>query len=143
MCCALPQYPVTGFMSDHPFGIMSERGSSSPHLRREDPFHLRTTLPSREPSREDIELAQQLLGHSHVARNSQQKKNKGSAKDSPSPTYELQGRRSKSPSSERVDQFTPRSLSVERSQREPSQPYSTVTSPPPESIPSGQVCRYV
>jgi GATA-binding protein len=140
MCCALRQYPVTDFMSDHPFSIMSERGSS-PHLRREDAFPLRTTLPNREPSKENIELAQHLLGHSKVAIDSQQKQNEESAKDSPSPTYELQSRGSKSPSTERMQRFTPRSLSVERSQRETSQAYSSVTSPPPESIPSGQVCR--
>jgi hypothetical protein len=40
-----------------------------------------------------------------------------------------------------MHQFTPRSLSVERSQREPSQSCSSVTSPPPDSTPSGQVCR--
>jgi hypothetical protein len=141
MCCALRQYPVTDFMSDHPFSIMSDRGSSSPHLRREDAFPLRATLPNSEPSKDDIELAQHLLGHSQATRNSQQKQNEESARDSPSPTYELQSRESKSPSAERLHQFTPRSLSVERSQREPSQSYSSVTSPPPESISSGQVCR--
>jgi GATA-binding protein len=141
MCCALRQYPVTDFMSDHPFSVMSNRRSSSPHQRREDLFPLRTTLPSREPSKEDIELAQRLLGHSQAARNKQQNQNEQTTKDSPSPTYELQSAGSKSPSSERMHQFTPRSLSVERSQREPSQSYSSVTSPPPDSTPSGQVCR--
>jgi GATA-binding protein len=140
MCCALRQYPVTDFMSDHPFSVMSDRGSSSPHQRREDAFPLRTTLPNREPSKEDIELAQRLLGHSQAARNKQQNQNGQTAKDSPSPTYELQSAGSKSPSSERMHQFTPRSLSVERSQREPSQSYS-VTSPPSDSTPSGQVCK--
>jgi GATA-binding protein, other eukaryote len=138
MCCALHQYPVTDFMSDHPFNTMCDRRSSSPHHRREDTFPLRTTLPSREPSREDIELARRLLGHSQAARNSEQ-----TAKDSPSPTYELQSPGSKSPASERMHQFTPRSLSVERSQRESSQAYSSATSPPPHSVPSGQVCRQV
>jgi len=137
MCCALRQYPVTGFMSDHPFSAMSDRGSSSPHPRRDDTFPLRTALPSREPSKEDIELAQRILSQSQAARN-----NKQTAKDSPSPTYELQSPGSKSPSSERIHQFTPRSLSVEQNHREPSQTYSA-TSPPPQSVPSGQVCRYV
>ena len=137
MCCALRQYPVTGFMSDHPFSAMSDRGSSSPHSRREETFPLRTVLPNREPSKEDIELAQRILAQSQAARNNQQ-----NAKDSPSPTYELQSAGSKSPSSERMH-FTPRSLSVERNHREASQTYSSATSPPPQSVPSGQVCRYV
>jgi GATA-binding protein len=140
MCCALHQHPVTDFMSDHPFSVMNDRRSSSPHQRREDVFHLRTTLPSKESSKEDTELAQRLLGHSQAAGNKQQNQNEQTAKDSPSPTYELQSARSKSPS-ERMHQFTPRSLSVERSQREPSQSCSSVTSPPPDSTPSGQVCR--
>lgn len=136
MCCALRQYPVTGFMSDHPFSAMCDRGSS-PHQRREENFPLRTALPSRESSKEDIELAQRLIGHSQVARTNEQ-----TAKDdSPSPTYELQSPGSKSPSSDRMHQFTPRSLSVERSQRESSQTYSSATPPPPHSVPSGQVCR--
>ena len=138
MCCALRQYPVTGFMSDHPFSTMCDRGSSSPHSRRDDTFPLRTALPSREPSKEDIELAQRILSQAQAARN-----NDRTVKDSPSPTYELQSPGSKSPSSERMHQFTPRSLSVERNHREPSQTYSSATSPPPQSIPSGQVCRYV
>ncbi|PMD62857.1 uncharacterized protein K444DRAFT_642020 [Hyaloscypha bicolor E] len=115
---------------------MCDRGSSSPHQRREDTFPLRTTLPSREPSKEDIELAQRLIGHSQAARNNEQ-----TAKDSPSPTHELQSPGSKSPSSDRMHQFTPRSLSVERSQRETSQTYSSATSPPPpHTVPSGQIC---
>jgi GATA-binding protein len=136
MCCALRQYLVTDFKSDHPFSAMCDRRSSSPHHRREDTFPLRTTLPSREPSKEDIELAQHLLGHSQAARNSGQ-----TAKDSPSPTYELQSPGSKSPASERMHQFTPRSLSMERGQRESSQAYLSATTPPPNAIPSGQVCR--
>lgn len=136
MCCALRQYPVTDFMSDHPFSTMCDRGSSSPHHRSEDTFSMRTALPNREPSREDIELAQRILAHSQSARNHEQ-----TAKDSPSPTYELQSRGSKSPASDRMHQFTPRSLSVERSRRETSQAYSAATSPPPQSTPSGQVCR--
>jgi hypothetical protein len=136
MCCALRQFPVTDFMSDHPFRAMCDRGSASPHQRREDTFPLRTTLPSREPSKEDIELAQRLIGHSQAARNNEQ-----TAKDSPSPTYELQSQGSKSPSSDRMHQFTRRSLSVERSQRETSQSYLSATSPPPHTVPSGQICR--
>ena len=142
MCCALHQYPVTDFMSDHPFSIMTDRGSSSPHLRREEALTLRTALPDREPSKEEIELAQRILSHAQAIGNNQQRQTEQTASDSPSPAYELQSRGSRSPSTER-HQFTPRSASEDRGQRELSQPFSSATSPPPNSIPSGQVCRFV
>jgi hypothetical protein len=141
MCCALRQLPVTDFMSDHPFGGMSERGSSSPHRRMEDTFSLRQALPPREPSREQIELAQHLLSHSQDSRNNQQKQNSQTVRDSPSPNYELQSPEAGSPSTERMRQLTPRSNSIERSQRENSQSYAPAASSQTDSAPSGQVCR--
>lgn len=140
MCCALRQLPVTDFMSDHPFGGMSERGSSSPHRRMEDTFSLRQALPPREPSREQMELAQHLLSHSQDSRNNQQKQNSQTVRDSPSPSYELQSPEARSPSTERMRQLTPRSNSIERSQRENSQSYAPTASSQTDSAPSGQVC---
>lgn len=124
-------------MSDHPYGGMSDRRSSSPQRRREETFPVRTVLPSREPSREDIELAQQLLGHSQAA-TGRESRNEQPTKDSPSPSYEHQRLGSTSPTVDRVRQITPRS---EAEQSHP-QSYAPVPSQA-DSIPSGQVCRYV
>lgn len=138
MCCALRQFPVTDFMSDHPFGGMNDRGPPSPP-RREELF-ARTTLP-RERTKEDIETAQHLLGHSQAARNNNQIRDERKVTESPSPTYELQSHSlTVSPTTEQVRQSTPRSTSLERRQSEISQSYSPITSQS-ETAPTGQVCR--
>lgn len=138
MCCALRQLPVIDFMSDHRFSIMSNRGSSSPQWRRED-FPIQTALPSREPSRAEVELSQHILSHSQQ-RNNQQQANDQTTKDSPSPSYELRSPGSTSPSAERMRQITPRSSSVERNQIEQYQAFSTASSQA-DAGPTGQVCR--
>lgn len=140
--CSIVQHPpdVTGFMSDHRFAAMSER-TSSPQRRREEAFPVRSSLPSQEPSEEDIELAQHLLGHSQAIRNNHRKQEEELARDSPSPTYKLQSPSSSMVSAERARQITPRSVSTERNQRDSF--YAPVTSPQSDSAPSGQICRYI
>ena len=135
MCCELEHYPVTGFMSDHPFGGMSNRRSPSPQRRREETFPDRSALPSREPSKEDIELAQHLIGHAQGT--IQWNENEQSAANSPSPNNEANSPKSSSP---RSRQITPRSNSLERQERELSQSYPPVSSQS-DAVPSGQVCR--
>src|SRR4051794_7599010 len=108
MCCIVRQIPGTGFMSDHPisnhpFAEMSDRDALSSQQRREDTFPLRTALPARERSREEIELAQQLLGHSQGHRDV--------SGDSPSPRYDSQQPASTSPSTDRLRPATPGSFS--------------------------------
>ena len=138
MSCALGNYPMTGFPSDHLFSDMSNRRSPSPQRRREETFLVRSVLPSREPSKEDIELAQHLIGHAQGT--IQRVENGQSATNSPSPNYEANSPESSSPSVERLSQITPRSNSVERQERELSQSYPPVSSQS-DSVPSGQVCR--
>ncbi|KUJ16337.1 uncharacterized protein LY89DRAFT_697540 [Mollisia scopiformis] len=113
---------------------MSDRSSSSPQRRLEDTFPLRTALPSREPSREDIELARKLLGQSQAAANNNETShNEPQARNSQSPSNEQQRTGSTSPNLDRVRQITP------RSEGEQSQSYAPVTSQP-DAAPSGQVC---
>jgi len=141
MSCVLQKHPVTGFMSDHHLGSMSNnRRSPSPQRRREETFPVRSALPSREPSKEDIELAQHLIGHAQGARTVQRNENEQNATNSPSPNYEANSPESSSPSVDRLRQITPRSNSLERNEREISQSYPPVSSQS-DSIPSGQVCR--
>lgn len=138
MCCALRRLPVTDFMSDHPYGGMSDRGSSSPQRRREETFPLRTALPSREPSREEVELAQQIIARSQAANNNREaSRNEQSRRDSTSPSSEHQRPVSTSPSLDRARQITP------RSEGEQPQSYAPVTSQPDAAVPTGQVCRYI
>ncbi|CZS88659.1 related to GATA factor SREP [Rhynchosporium agropyri] len=115
--------------SSHPFGEMVDRNPSSQE-RMEESFPLRTSLPARERSREEIELAQQLLGHSQGQRDV--------SGDTPSPRYDSQRPSSMSPSTDRMRQITPGSASEEQSQRE--QSYAPVSSTQYDAAPSGQVC---
>ncbi|KAF8858309.1 hypothetical protein BDZ45DRAFT_401175 [Acephala macrosclerotiorum] len=135
MCLALRRLPVTDFMSDHPYGGMSDRGSSSPQRRREETFLLRTALPSREPSREEVELAQQIIARSQAANNNREaSRNEQPRRDSASPSSERQRPVSTSPTLDRARQITP------RSEGEQAQSYAPVTSQPDAAAPSGQVC---
>lgn len=126
-------------MPNHPFDGMSDRTSPSPHLAKLENFPVRAGLPSREPSKEDLELAQHLIGHAQAARVIQTKENGASTADSPSPPYESNSPESSNPSSDRVRQLTPRSSSSERRERELSQSYPPVSSQS-DTIASGQVC---
>jgi hypothetical protein len=120
--------------------MSNNRRSPSPQRRREETFPVRSALPSREPSKEDIELAQHLIGHAQGARAVQHNENEQNAKNSPSPNYEANSPDSSSPSVDRLRQITPRSNSLERNEREVSQSYPPVSSQS-DAIPSGQVCR--
>lgn len=119
-------------MSDHPFRGMSNKGPSSPKRHREENIPVRSALPSK-PTKEDIELAQQLIGHAKGDRGepqdfNQQKSTSHLSSPSNSPTPEAP-----SPSS-----------SLERNQREESlasTSYPPVNSIQSDPIPVGQVCR--
>ena len=142
MICTLQRHPATDFMSEQAFDATNDRGSTSPQQRRQEsfPVPVRAAHPSREPSKEDIELAQHLVGHSRGIRDTRQ--NQEEQDVSPSPTYEPQNQDPNlTPRSERMRQLTPRSASLERMQRESSQAYAPVTSSQSDSVLSGQVCR--
>ncbi|KAH8596096.1 hypothetical protein B0O99DRAFT_593936 [Bisporella sp. PMI_857] len=107
---------------------MSERETS----RREGTFPVR--------SKQDIELAQHLVGHSLGVRNSPQTRNEQSFDSSPSPAYEHESPESvQTSTSDQLRHLTPRSSSLERSQRESSQ-YDVPNIPQSDNVPSGQVC---
>lgn len=132
MCCAYSSHPVTGFMSDHPFRGMSDKGSSSLKRHREENIPVRSALPSKPPM-EDIELAQQLIGHA-----------KGTRRELEEPNQQNSGSHLSSPSNSPTPEAPSPSNSLERNQREQSQAsqsYAPVTSTQSDPIPVGQVCR--
>jgi GATA-binding protein len=138
MCCVTRKIPVTDLRSDHPFDKMSDRESSSPQRRRET-FPVRSALPSREPSKEDMELAQSLVGHAQGSRTNLAPQNEQNIRGSTSPAYEVQSRISTSPASEQMRQVTPGPTSTERNQQD--QSYAPFSSSQSDSVPSGQLCR--
>ena len=140
MCCALRTLPVTDFMSDHPFGGMSGISKSAPHLRRDESFPVRTAPPPREQPNEDVALAQHSIVHPQGVRSNEQTREQQQAYDSPSPAPEHHSPIT-APSAERKGLVSPRSASLERSQREQSQPYAPMMSLFSDAAPSGQVCR--
>ena len=131
MCSAVSRLPVADLGSDHRFSIMSE--GSTPPQRGENNIPVRTNLPSREPSREDLELVQSLLGHSQSIRHSHDEQPSQASRSTPSPAYEPQSPMSTSPASDQMRQGTP------RSDRE--QSYTPAPSIISDSVQSGQVCR--
>jgi len=138
MCCVTRQTPVADLRSDHSFDKMSDR-ESSPLQRRRETFPVRSALPSREPSKEDMELAQSLVGHAQGSRTSLAPQNQQNIRGSPSPAREVQSQTSTSPASEQMCQVTPGPTSAERNQQDRS--YAPASSSQSDSVPSGQVCR--
>lgn len=131
MTCVLRRLPVTDFTSDHTFANMSKDTS---HHARVEAIPIRPT-----PSREDFELAHQLVGHSQGLRNGQQMQNEIGG--SPSPSYERENSEAnKTPPSEHMRQPSPRASSLERSQGDNLDAFAPVI-PQTDNIPSGQVCR--
>lgn len=141
MYSALEKHPVAGSMSDRIFNDMAERRPTSPQRRWETFPARNTTLPSREPSKEDIELAQHLLGHSQGARSYKRTQDAVPARDSRSPTHEGPSPTlTRSPSAEHAHLGRPGSSPAESRQREDSQSYAPLPSNS-DAVPSGQVCR--
>jgi hypothetical protein len=112
----------------------------APSQRHWEEFPARTTVPSQEPSKEDLELAQHLLGHSRGGKDYSHKQDYQTERDSVSLVQERPSPNSTmSPSAEQVRHDTLRSNSSERGQTE-SKPYAPGP-PRSDSVPSGQVCR--
>lgn len=130
MSAAVQSFPVTGFRSNHPFSKMSERAGSSPS-RRKDVLPMRPGLTSREPSKEDIELAESLIGHAQGNRNTTQQAGQY-PRGSQSPFEERHSPMSTSSTSDQ-NYDTPGS--------DRDQSYAPLTSFGPGSVPNGQVCR--
>ncbi|KAM3065747.1 GATA type transcriptional activator of nitrogen-regulated proteins [Clarireedia jacksonii] len=140
MCCALRKTPVTGFMSDHPFSKMSEGEPSFSRNQQDEGFSVRRSPSSNVSSKADLDLAQQLIGHSHSPGKIQERKQERDRSSSPSSYPDHRTSEVSSIAGNPSLQISPRSASEERSQRDTSQPFSSATSPKPDQIQAGQVC---
>jgi hypothetical protein len=129
MSIAILSLPVTNFSLDHPFRGMTDQVAATPSQRREESNATSSVLPLREPSKEDLELAHQLVGHSKGLRDnhSTQHERDTEPPSSKPPMHVLEVARSTSP---------------DHSQREGSQSYAP-SIPSSDAVPSGQVCRYL
>lgn len=131
MTCALRNRSGTDFMSDHHHqGTQGDMAT----IGREERFPVR--------SKQDIELAQHLVGHSLGMQDGSEIRDEQRTRHSPSPAYEQGIANSRLTPSSDSRHLTPRSSSQDRSQRENSQFDAPIISQS-DSIPSGQACRYV
>jgi GATA-binding protein len=142
MCCALRKTPVTGFMSDHPFSNMSEGEASFPQNQLDEGLSVRLSPSSNVSSKTDLDLARQLIGHSHGLDKGQEKKQERDRSSSPSSYPDYRTPEGSSLLMNPNPQLIPRSASEERSLREISQPFLSKTSPKPDQVQAGQICRY-
>jgi GATA-binding protein len=146
MCCAYSTLSVTDLKSDHSIRAMSSKHLSTPQRRKEN-VPVRTVLPSREPSKEDLELAQHLIGHAQGIRGDPIAPDGQTSRSTPSPAYDASTTGSTSPSAQQLCEIASRSSSLERSQQDASQSYQRAQSHQrPQSLlsgalPAGQVCR--
>jgi len=129
MTCALRHRSVTDYMSGHHH---QDSMNDTPTSRTEESFPVR--------SKQDIELAQHLVGHSRGVQNSSESRDEQRSKQSPSPAYEQEIADSRLTPTSEHRHLTPRSLSQDRSQRENSQCDAPIISQS-DNIPSGQACR--
>jgi GATA-binding protein len=136
MSCTIRYLPVTDLMSDHQLGSMNDRKrSTSPSRRRDEKYPLRTTLPSRQSSKENVEYPPGLQDPREE--DSQHEGNLRATSRSPS----YQNRQSGSPSMGKVPDNLFRAGSSEPGQKEGASSLAPSTSAQLEAIPSGQVCR--
>lgn len=132
MTCVVRQLPVTGFLTDRPHGNMPEKDSKSPEREQKGTFPIRTN-----PSKEDLEVAHDLVRQSQGLINGQPRVNDVS----PSPSYEDDASSSKrTPPPSHLRQLSPRSPSLEQNQGESLDSFAPVI-PQSDITPSGQVCR--
>jgi hypothetical protein len=142
MSCVYSTHLVSDFKSDHSPHTMSNKNSATPQ-RRKDTFPVRTVLPSREPSKEDLELAQHLIGHAQGIRGDPIAQDGESSRSTPSPACDASTPGSASPSVQRLREIASRSSSLERSQQDPTQSHQRAQSIQSDAVPAGQVCRSV
>jgi hypothetical protein len=112
--------------------------ASAPSRHEEQPAH--TSLPTRTLSKEDIELAEQLVDHSQGLRENRDRIANGRHENDHS--YEIQptnGSNHTQDSYNRQQQPTPTPTAADRKQQEGS--YSPQAIINPDNIPNGQICR--
>jgi hypothetical protein len=129
MCTVVQRFPVTDFRSDHPFTNMAEGTEASSSSSTSIPA--RPGMLLKEPSKEDLEVAQSLYEHSQAARTNL----------TPMPQYV---RASQSP---RAEGNSPRSVSsvpepnLEAGGSDGEQSVIARSVAGSDTTPSGQVCR--
>ncbi|KAG0652681.1 Siderophore uptake regulator sreA [Hyphodiscus hymeniophilus] len=131
MGCEVRRFPVTDFLSDHPFRIMNE--TALPQQGREDTFSVRSGSNSKEPYRVELELTQHPVAHSQGISNNRRSPKEHNM-DSQSPSQELRHLESTATTHD-----VPSPASLEQEDRESSQSYAPVI-PQHGAVPSGQIC---
>ncbi|KAL3427386.1 GATA zinc finger [Phlyctema vagabunda] len=129
-----PNAPVA-IMSDHSSGPQSD--ARQPHHLRQDTLPSRPGPPSQQPSREDLELAEQLLGHAQGRPDIKQNfiQNMGSLSPSPQPNnFHSPGLGASKMSLDPTRDTSPGS-SIDDDQRDAFYPPAQS-----DSVPSGQIC---
>ena len=128
MCCISHRMPDLG---EEKIRIMADAASMAAAPARRDEQPSQTTLPSRTLSKEDIELAEHLVDHSHGIRDS---------RDRPTPAGDHSYEIKMSQNGQHPRQVIPPASQVgSRSQQSASyspQPQQT------DNAPNGQICRY-
>ncbi|RDW80615.1 hypothetical protein BP5796_05313 [Coleophoma crateriformis] len=117
-------------MSDRPATDLAERASSH-HFARQEPN--RTSLPSQDPSKTDLELAEQLLGHAQ-GRPGNPSSQEDRSTNSPSPSYGLQSPRTT------VSSTTARHATPGSPSREADHSYDAYAPAQSSAVSNGQVC---
>lgn len=143
MCCALQTAPSIGFKSDHPFSNMSNKGSSSPHQRKQEMIPVRSAVAAMEqPTKEEYEAGNQLAGTANSSRYDDQRQQERDYTQSISSNADYKNSDRIITTGIPVNHHSPRDPSLERSQRESSQASAPASSPGVEQIQSNQICRY-
>ncbi|TGO26961.1 hypothetical protein BPAE_0050g00500 [Botrytis paeoniae] len=141
MCCALQTAPSIGFKSDHPFSNMSNRGSSSPHQRRQEVIPVRSAVAAMEqPTKEEYEAGNQSIGTANSSRYDDQRQQERDYTHSISSNADYKNSDRIMTPGIPVNHHSPRDTSLERSQRESSQASASASSPGVEQIQSNQIC---
>ncbi|KAF7947815.1 hypothetical protein EAE96_008893 [Botrytis aclada] len=141
MCCALQTAPSIGFKSDHPFNNMSNKGSSSPHQRRQEVIPVRSAVAGMEqPTKEEYEASSQLVGTANSSRYDDQRQQERDCTHSIPSNADYKNSDRIMTTGIPVNHHSPRDTSLERSQRESSQTSAPASSPGVEQIQSNQIC---
>ncbi|PQE03841.1 GATA zinc finger protein [Rutstroemia sp. NJR-2017a BBW] len=119
---------------------MSEGEASFPQNQLDEGISVRLSPSSNVSSKADLDLARQLIGHSHGLDKGQEKKQERDRSSSPSTYPDYRTPEGSSILTNPNPQLIPRSASEERSLREISQPFLSTASLKPDQVQAGQVC---
>ncbi|TGO85596.1 hypothetical protein BPOR_0381g00010 [Botrytis porri] len=120
---------------------MSNRGSTSPHQRRQEVIPVRSAAAAMEQLRkEEYEAGNQLIGTANSSRYDDQRQQERDHTHSISSNSEYKNSDRIMTTGIPVNHHSPRDTSLERSQREGSQASAPASSPGVEQIQSNQIC---